>query len=119
MITQEVIDAVNKKFKTFFEDHDYKVRKDYGGMKAISQSTSLTFYITCDIFADWYREENNVDSYLYAKLPYTDYIILKYEFKLDGKNEAQIITTLDQIFTDPDFLQMLNWTLPNIRKKLK
>ena len=119
MITQEVKEAVNKKFKTFFEDHGYKVRREGSGMKAMSQSTSLTFYITCDIFADWYQEENNVDSYLYAKLPYTDYIILNYEFKADGKNEAQVITTLDQIFTDPDFLQMLNWKLPNISKKIK
>ena len=118
MITQEVIDAVNKKFKTFFETHYFKVRKDYSGMKATNQSTSLTFYITCDCYASWYQEENNVDSYLYAKLPYTDCIVLKYEFKADGKNEAQIVATLDKIFTDPDFLRMLDWTLPNISKKI-
>lgn len=119
MITQEVIDAVNKKFKTFFEDRGYKVRREYGGMKATSHSTSLTFYLDSDCFGRCYQEENNVDSELYAKLPYTDYKLVEYQFKLDDKNEAQIITTLDQIFTDPDFLQMLNWTLPNIRKKIK
>ena len=119
MITQEVKEAVNEKFKAFFKDHDYKVRREYDGMKATSQSTSLTFYVDCDCFSSWYREENNVDSKLYAKLPYTDYIVLRYEFKLDSKNEAQVIATLDQIFTDPDFLQMLNWKLPDISKKIK
>jgi len=119
MIAQEVIKAVNEKFKTFFENHGYKVRKDYDGMKATSQSTSLTFYISYDCFGNWYQEENNVDSELYAKLPYTEYRVVDYQFKLDGKNEAQVITTLDKIFTDSDFLQMLNWKLPNISKKIK
>ena len=119
MITQEIIDAVNEKFKEFFKNHYYQVRRDYDGMKATNQSTSLTFYITYDCFANWYQDENNVDCRLYAKLPYTDYVVLDYTFKLENKDIKQSIAILDKIFADPDFLQMLNWTLPNISKKIK
>ena len=118
-MNKKIINALNEKFKEFFKDHYYKVKREGNGMKATNQSTSLTFYLDCGCCVGWYQEENNVDSVLYAKLPYSDYIVLRYEFKLEDKDLKQSVIVLDKIFTDYDFLQMLDWNLPSIHKKIQ
>ena len=104
---------LQNQFKQFFTNHGYKVRKEGAyGMKATNENTSLTFYFWPDAYAGWFQEENGIDCEIYAKLPYTDYNLVRFQFKFAED-------ALPKIFADPDFLKMLDYKLPYIGKKIK
>ena len=115
MTQEQIMEVLNEQFKSFFKEQGFKVRKESTGMKATKEDAALTFYIGYDQFAKWYREQEQVDSKLWVKLPYTDYHVAYYYFKLDT---ALDIGVLDKIFTDPEFLALFKFELPNIKKKI-
>jgi hypothetical protein len=109
------MEALNEQFKNFFKVQGFKVRKEHSGMKATKEDGALTFYIGYNKFSGWYKEQEHVDSMFWVKLPYTDYEIARYYFSL---NTALSLGVLDELFADAEFLALLNFELPNIRKKL-
>ena len=108
-MTQE---QLNEQFKTFFTDHGFKVRRECEGMKATNEDVDLTFYIGYDMFSKHYHDKTGLDSRLWAKIPYTHYEVVNYEFALDT------ISGLDVIFTDPEFLKLLEFKLPKKINKI-
>ena len=115
MTQEQIMETLNAQFKNFFSARGFKVRKESNGMKAVRLDTRLTLYIGYDRFAKWYKEEEHVDSEFWVKIPYIDYDVARYTFKLDTALNTDV---LDKIFTDPEFLALLDFNLPNIRKKL-
>lgn len=118
MVQEHIMEAFNEKFKAFFKEHRFKVRRDYSGMKATKEDAALTFYIGYDCFNKSYREQEQVDSMLYVKLPYTNYTVAKYYFMSTTTNAEPNLEVLDKVFTDPDFLALFDWALPEIFKKI-
>ena len=115
MTQEQIMETLNAQFKNFFNACGFKVKKERKGMKATNSNVLLSFCIDYDRFADWYIKENQVDSEFYVKLPYSDYNVAIYTFKLDTALSNDV---LGQIFTDGEFLALLDFELPNIRKKL-
>lgn len=115
MTQEQIMEVLNEHFKNFFKAQGFKVRKEHNGMKATKEDVTLTFYIGYDLFASRYKEQEQVDSKLWVKLPYTDYEVAHYYFKLDT---ALNLGVLDKIFTDSEFLALLEFEMPNIKKKL-
>jgi hypothetical protein len=103
-------EQLNEQFKTFFKNRGFKVRKDYDGMKATKEDVALTFYIGYDMFAKCYKEETGLDSKLWVKLPYTDYVVANYEFNLET------VSGLNTVFADHEFLKLFDFKLPKINK---
>jgi hypothetical protein len=115
MTQEQIMEVLNEQFKNFFKAQGFKVRKEHNGMKATKEDVTLTFYIGYDQFANWYRAQEHVDSQLWVKLPYTDYQVAHYYFKLDT---ALTLEVLDKIFTDSEFLALLEFEMPKIKKKI-
>lgn len=119
MTKQEIIEVLNDKFKEFFKGHGFKVRREGSGAKATRASTTLSFYIECDKFASWFRDEHEVDCEIYGKIPFSDYEVVSYRFKLDENDLQHNIDTLDRIFSDPEFVKLIDWSLPEVIKYVR
>lgn len=117
MTKEQTMEYVNEQFKNFFKARDFKVRKEGTGIKATKDDVALTFYIVYDCCAKWYQEQEGVNSKLFVKLPYTHYEVARYWFKLD-ENPINVLEKLRTVYNDPEFLALLDWELPNIKKKL-
>lgn len=103
-------EQLNEQFKNFFKDRGFKVRKEYDGMKATKEDVALTFYLGYDMFAKYYTEKTGLDSKLWVKLPYTDYVVATYVFNLET------VSGLDTLFIDSEFLKLFDFKLPKINK---
>jgi hypothetical protein len=115
MTEEQIMETLNAQFKDFFSTRGFKVKKDRNGMKATKEDVLVTFYIGYGQFAYWYREDKQVDSAIWAKIPYTNYDVARYTFKLDTAVSNDV---LNKVFTDDEFLSLFDFEIPVIRKKL-
>ena len=118
LITQNMT-LLNEEFKKFFTEKGFKVRKEGLGLKATKSDVDLTFCLAFDCFSKKHQEEEGVDSMISVKIPYTYYELAHYTFLSSTTEGEPNLKILNDLFSDPAFLALIDWTLPaRIDKKL-
>ena len=112
MTKEQIMEALNQEFKSFFNSNGFKVRKSGTGMHATKEDVDLAFYIKYDCFSKHFQETESVNSVITANIPYTHYTLVHCVFQSDTAEQQPNYKALSEIFADKTFMTMINWTLP-------